>query len=604
MAMVFLAGCRSASEHRAEADEVAYDIVREGQQAALGRTEPFTIETPAQTLRQRLLRGQGLPIADPVSLGTQYLEPLDHWPKDDYLQRERSTSAESTEPISERIVITIDEALQIAAGNSFEYQDAKESVYQAALSLDLQRDAFRSTLAGVIDDMFDYDAGEGTSSNTGSGSFSVNRRFENGLTIAGSIVVDLVTLLTGDRDSTLGVAADLSATLPLLAGSGKHIVREPLTQAERDVLYALWGFERFKRQFAVRVASGYLSVLRQADSVENARRNYESLEQFIDETDMLARAGKQRRIDVDEASQDLLTARDNYNSAQQSFEQTLDSFKITIGLPVDANIALDPAELTRLSAKAGEALQIQKPPADVPPPSAQEASEEETSTAERLPQSLPGRLEIESRRAIELALNNRLDMRTRIHRVVDAQRAVVIAGDALRPGLGLTVTGASSDSRDIEQTSSNILATLARESNYSVSLSLDLPWEKTAERNAYRNSLISLEQTVRSVQTLEDTIKQSVRDDLRTLEQTRNSYVIQTVAVQIAEQRIDSAKLHSDAGRGQPRDRLFAENALLDAKNALTNALVNYRIAELNLQVDMGVLQVNEKGIWREFTPE
>jgi len=36
----------------------------------------------------------------------------------------------------------------------------------------------------------------------------------------------------------------------------------------------------------------------------------------------------------------------------------------------------------------------------------------------------------------------------------------------------------------------------------------------------------------------------------------------------------------------------------------LTRAVVRYRTAELGLQRDMDVLQVNEKGLWQEFKPE
>ena len=49
--------------------------------------------------------------------------------------------------------------------------------------------------------------------------------------------------------------------MPLLRGSGSTIVAEPLTQAERDVVYSLLDFERFKKSIAVRVASEYLSKL-------------------------------------------------------------------------------------------------------------------------------------------------------------------------------------------------------------------------------------------------------------------------------------------------------------------------------------------------------
>jgi len=36
----------------------------------------------------------------------------------------------------------------------------------------------------------------------------------------------------------------------------------------------------------------------------------------------------------------------------------------------------------------------------------------------------------------------------------------------------------------------------------------------------------------------------------------------------------------------------------------LTAAVINYRITELELQQDMGLLKVDEKGLWQEFDPE
>ena len=53
----------------------------------------------------------------------------------------------------------------------------------------------------------------------------------------------------------------------------------------------------------------------------------------------------------------------------------------------------------------------------------------------------------------------------------------------------------------------------------------------------------------------------------------------------------------------QIRDVLEAEESLVSAQNDLTSALVNYRVAELELQLDMDVLEVSEKGLWREYRP-
>ena len=140
--------------------------------------------------------------------------------------------------------------------------------------------------------------------------------------------------------------------------------------------------------------------------------------------------------------------------------------------------------------------------------------------------------------------------------------------------------------------------------SYSALLTLDLPIERTAERNAYRNSFINLERAVRDVQTLEDQIKLSVRGELRDLLESRESLKIQTQSVVVAQKRVRSTNLFLEAGRAEIRDLLEAQESLLGAQNSLTRAVINYRIAELELQQDMGLLQVDESGLWREFSPE
>jgi outer membrane protein TolC len=108
---------------------------------------------------------------------------------------------------------------------------------------------------------------------------------------------------------------------------------------------------------------------------------------------------------------------------------------------------------------------------------------------------------------------------------------------------------------------------------------------------------------VRDVQELEDAIKIQVRNALRTLAQTRESYQIQTLAETLAAQRVDSASLFLQAGRAQVRDVLDAQDDLVSAQNARISALVDYRIAELELQRDMGVIEVDHRGIWSEYRP-
>ena len=98
-------------------------------------------------------------------------------------------------------------------------------------------------------------------------------------------------------------------------------------------------------------------------------------------------------------------------------------------------------------------------------------------------------------------------------------------------------------------------------------------------------------------------IKLEVRDRLGGLIQARESYVIQARAVRLAEQRVRSTELFLDAGQVPIRDWLDAQEDLVNAQNARTAALVDYRVAELEFPRDTGTLQVNTKGLWREFDP-
>jgi outer membrane protein TolC len=74
--------------------------------------------------------------------------------------------------------------------------------------------------------------------------------------------------------------------------------------------------------------------------------------------------------------------------------------------------------------------------------------------------------------------------------------------------------------------------------------------------------------------------------------------------VELARRRVRSTNLYLQAGRVEIRDALEAQEALLSAQNALTTALVNYRVAELELQRDLDLLQITPEGLWEEFDPK
>ena len=603
-ALGLLSGCRSPREHRADADEAAYNIIEEEQRQVLGHAEEFSIERPSDILRRRLLIQQELPHVGRASLGADRLELIEHWPEKDYPRSvsgaEPNIAIERGEPVR----LSLIQALQIGARNSFEYQSHKEDVFRVALDLDLERNEFRNIFAGQVESLVSTDgSGDRTVSGTeNSGSFDWSRKLTSGAQLSAGLAVDLANLMTMGGASSLGLVGDATVSVPLLRGSGKHIVAEPLTQAQRNVVYAICEFERFKRVFAVEVASDYLGVLTQLDQVENSRENYRSLIASARRSRRLADAGRLPEIQVNQAVQNELRARDRWISTTESYKRRMDSFKILLGLSPDAAVELDRSELEAL---AGPASGL-----------ATGADEDKVSTGENIPSAdapielIPpshqnaGPLELHEETAVVLALENRRDLRVAQGEVYDAQREVVVRADAL--GAELTFLGSADlgQGRSISSATSEDAKLRAKKGIYSGLLTVDLPLERTAERNAYRNSYINLERTVRELQKLEDQIKLSIRNKLRDMLEARESLQIQRQSVVVAEKRVKSTNLFLEAGRAEIRDLLEAQEALLSAKNGLTSAAINYRIAELELQRDMGVLEVDENGLWQEYSPK
>lgn len=609
--MCFPAGCKSPADYRIEADKVAGDIILQKTEEAFGQIRQFSIERPSNILRRRLLLEQNLPYSGEESLGTDKLKPIvtsserAHAKEKQPLDPTLLLEANKTEPLPSTLQLSLMQALQTGAANSFDYQSRKEDIFQTALSLDLERNNFRNIFAGQVESLIKSDTtGDRAVSGTeNSGSISLKRQLESGAAFSTALAVDLANLLTANRASSFGIKGDSSISIPLLRGSGKDIVTEPLTQAERNVLYAIYEFERFKRTFAVNIASQYLDVMRQLDQVKNQEENYRSLIASARRSRRLADAGRLPEIQVDQAVQNELRARDRWITSGELYKRRLDSFKSLLGLPPDAGIELDRSDLEHLVAPTVEIMadiarqeELQKeketPPADAPI----ELLMPDTKNA--------GPLEIDEMLAITLGLENRLDLRVAAGGVYDAQRKVMIAADALGAELTLLGNAGLGASRTISNATSDDAQLRTNKGIYSGLLTLDLPFERTAERNAYRNSIIRLERSVRDVQKLEDEIKLAIRNELRGLLAARESLRIQAKAVFVAEKRVKSVNLFLEAGRAEIRDLLEAQDALLSAQNSLTAAVVSYRIAELELQRDMGLLKIDEKGLWEEYSPE
>ena len=592
-AVAVAGGCRSAGDWRDVADEKAARVLGAVQRDVTGREEPVQIETPAQTLRRRLLLDQGLTVFNEASLGIRDLSTNAYWHGAERLQ---ASDRDDSLPLGTNRVLTIGlkDAVQIAARGSRDYQGRKESLFTAALGLDLENQKFRTTFTGMMNASVDSSESEGERETRygEANKVGASRTFADGTQLSSAIAVDLAGMLSGEKTSSWGLLADASISIPLMRGSGRLVNMESLTQAQRDLVYTVREFEQYKREFMVGIASAYLNVLLTKRMLVNEEENYKRVIISTRRSRRMADANRMSPSDFDQSRQSELSARNSWISAFESYDASLEAFKGQLGLPPDARIDLADQDLEELQAYVEKFAKTELGEYDAGEAAAPLALERPKSVDEA------GALKDQVDRAIALAVENRLDFRSNIDRIEDAQRQVLIAEDALRAEV--TLGGRASAGEGAKAGSDENGEFNLGEAVFGSTLSIDLPFERTAERNAYRGSLIQLEGAVRAYQAAEDALKESVRAAIRSLRETREQLKIQYLAVSLAERRVRNNDLLLQAGRAEMRDVLEAQAALLSAQNALFSAIRSYRVRELELQKELGLLEVTIDGVWRE----
>ena len=463
-----------------------------------------------------------------------------------------------TKPIPLSGIMPLAHAVAVATAANRNYQTQKETLYEKALSLTLARHSFDPLFFGNLSGTYSSDAGDESISSQNK--FGFNQLLSSGAKVSTSIALDAIRFLGSSPQNSLGSILSANVSQPLLRGRGAYLAKETLTQADRNVVYQLRDFARFRKTFVVSVVSDYYRVLQALDTVKNAENNYENIKISLEQVEMMAEAGRRAAFQVDQARQDMLRARDNVVRAEQTYKQLLDKYKLQLAIPTDANIVLDSNELSTLVV-AG----VSEPnyPLD---------------------------------EAVQTALAYRLDLANSHDSVEDANRRVAVAAESLQGVLNLV------GSANVASTPDTKAAKLQFDKGaYSASVELDLPFERFAERNVYRQSLINLIQAQRAYEQAIDEVKLDVRDSYRNLQESAALYVIQQRSLELAQSRVESVSMLLQAGRAEIRDLLDAQQSLLDAQNGLTSAIVNHAIAKLNFFTNTDILQVKPDGMWQEL---
>ena len=466
-------------------------------------------------------------------------------------------------------IISLEKAVELATKYNRRFLSQKEDLYLQALDLSLARFQYTPIFGGGAD--IAYTDRQRIAENTATGVDNITREktvnsnaglgfnwlLRTGGRIATDFSTDFVRFVSNDSEWFTSSALGATFTQPFLRGAGYRIAIENLTQAERNLLYALRDFTRFRKEFTVDIVANYYQILQNRDRVRNAFQGYESFKVSVEREQARAAEGETPLSELNRLKESLLSTEQGWISAIRNYQLSRDRFKIDLGLSMDTSLILDESELDNLV--------IHHP-------------------------------SITASQAIKASVETRLDLENVRDRLQDVERRIRIAADGLQADLDLTVSG-----NVASRPGSGFQLPDLDQRSWTASLGIDLPINRKRERNNYRSALIAFDRAQRQYDQFVDQMKLDIQDGWRNLEQRRREFEISEVRVELSQNRREEELLKRELGLGLALDLVDAQNDLINSQNQRTSALISHTIARLGFWRDMGILFIKENGQWEEL---
>ncbi|NOZ40047.1 MAG: TolC family protein, partial [Planctomycetes bacterium] len=210
-------------------------------------------------------------------------------------------------------------------------------------------------------------------------------------------------------------------------------------------------------------------------------------------------------------------------------------------------------------------------------------------------------VDLTSEQALAIASNYRRDWMNARANLVDSWRLIFFNANDLQSNLDLVFSG------DLGNVGDNPFRFRDTRGRLRVGLEFDAPLTRLAERNVYRQSLIEYQQARRGYYQFRDRVYQGLRNTLRQIRLNEVNFELRRAAVQVAISQVDLTQLRlseppkpgetSQFGSTTARDLVQSLSDLLNVQNDFLSVWVNYEVQRLNLEVDLGVMELSPTGL-------
>lgn len=244
-----------------------------------------------------------------------------------------------------KLLLGPERIMQQAQLHSREYRTQLETLYLSSLDLTLNRFEFATQWYLTNLTNFEHFGTSGFPTETNTLSTNTDFGFTKNFAAGGQLLVNFANTFMWEytgKTSSASSSISMNFIQPLLRDFGRQVRMEGLTQGERSLLYQLRIFARFRKEFYVDLAvNQYLELLQLQQLIRNQQTNVVRQEQNYSNQQAQRLAGKITLVDEDQAFTAMLQARASILQQRTALENSLDRFKLRLGLPPTVPVVID-----------------------------------------------------------------------------------------------------------------------------------------------------------------------------------------------------------------------------------------------------------------------
>lgn len=430
--------------------------------------------------------------------------------------------------------LTLSRVIEMALETNRSLTGAQYTVDGRQLTLDSARSEFEWKLtpgaAATVDD-------DGESIGTG---IAVEKKFSPGPSIY--VNPQLTKNQYEAEDDDFQGEVNLMLTVPLLRGFGSEVNLSTVHSAEYSLRSARRSQNLARVGIVLSTVNAVYEIVQQRDLVALYRDQAERFRRHAVMAKAKEKVGLASPIDTYRAEIRLQDAQDSLNRAQEALRNAGDSLKLILAAPLEV------------------ALQVAAP-LDFE------------------------RIDISLEEALETALQHRIELRQVADDIQEASRASRVSENNLKPQLDLVANyeRAGTDNRLGD-------AFRLDEERWYVNLASSTDWSRTAEKAAYRQSLIAVRIARLNRWTKIDSIKQEVRQTFDALQKLEERIGIRSTQIEQANGKLALAKVKFSHGMADNFDVIEAETELQTAKVNWLAAKIEHIVGRYRLRAAMGTL--------------